>query len=128
MPTTKGNGGLAGIHVLVVEDEFLVALELEHMLDRQGCVVVGPVPSVERALALIREQAPDAAILDVNVDGGRVTPVAEALQAQEVPYVLATGYGASAFPEAALYQAPRVNKPVVENELIRVLASALQSR
>lgn len=127
MLAAKGNGGLAGTHVLVVEDEFLVALELEHMLDRQGCLVVGPVPSVERALALIREQALDAAILDVNVDGGRVTPVAEVLQAREIPYVLATGYAASAFPEPALYEAPRVNKPVVENELIRVLANALQS-
>lgn len=111
----------------MVEDEFLVALELEHLLDRHGCTVIGPVPSVQRALALIGQQQPDAAVLDVNVDGGRVTPVAEVLKAREIPYVLATGYGSSAFSEPALCQAPRVNKPVVENELVRVLEGALGS-
>lgn len=117
--------GLAGLHILVVEDEFLVALELEQLLGGRGCQVIGPVPSVGGALALIGEQRVDAAVLDVNVDGGRVTPVAEALKAREIPFVLATGYGTSTFPEPALCEAPRVNKPVIEAELVRVLNGAL---
>ena len=119
--------GLAGVRVLVVEDEFLVALELEHVLDRQGCEVIGPVPSIERALSLVAEDRPDAAVLDVNVSGGRITPVAEALRARDVPFVLATGYGPSKFSEPALREAPRVNKPVVETELLRVLREVVSA-
>lgn len=116
---------LVGLRILVVEDEFLVALELEQLLDGRGYRVVGPAPSVRRALALIGEQQVDAAVLDVNVDGGRITPVAEVLKAREIPFVLATGYGTSKFPEDALRTAPRVNKPVVEAELLQVLKDAI---
>jgi CheY-like chemotaxis protein len=125
VPATSTDGGLVGLRILVVEDEFLVALELEQLLGGRGCQVVGPAPSVGRALALLGVERVDAAVLDVNVDGGRVTPVAEALKAREIPFVLATGYGTSAFPEPALCEAPRVNKPVVEAELMQVLGAAL---
>jgi CheY-like chemotaxis protein len=122
---TRTDGGLAGLHILVVEDEFLVALELEQLLGGRGCQVVGPAASVRRALALLGVEKVDAAVLDVNVDGARITPVAEALKAREIPFVLATGYGASTFPEPALCKAPRVTKPVIEAELLRVLRAAV---
>lgn len=125
MPATGTDGGLAGLRILVVEDEFLVALELEQLLGGRGCRVIGPAASVARALALLGEERVDAAVLDVNVDGGRVTPVAEFLMAREIPFVLATGYGASTFPEPALCEAPRVKKPVLEAELLRVLCAAI---
>lgn len=122
---TKADTALDGLHILVVEDEFLVALELEQLLGGRGCQVVGPAASVARALALLGVERIDAAVLDVNVDGGRITPVAEALKAREIPFVLATGYGTSTFPEPALCEAPRVNKPVVESELMQVLGAAI---
>jgi CheY-like chemotaxis protein len=122
---TRTDTGLDGLHILVVEDEFLVALELEQLLGGRGCQVVGPAASVARALALLGVERIDAAVLDVNVDGGRITPVAEALKAREIPFVLATGYGTSTFPEPALCEAPRVNKPVVEAELMQVLGAAI---
>ena len=81
--------------ILVVEDEFLIAMELEQTLRRAGYQVVGPAPSLGTALELLRQVRPDAAVLDVNVGGERVTPVAEVLRAMAVPFVLASGYGAA---------------------------------
>jgi DNA-binding response OmpR family regulator len=63
--------------ILVVEDEFLIAMEVEQTLRRAGYQVVGPAPSLGTALELLRQVRPDAAVLDVNLAGERVTPVAE---------------------------------------------------
>lgn len=81
--------------VLVAEDELLVAMDTEFMLEQCGCAIVGPAASVEKALALIRADCPDAAVLDVNLAGRRVWPVAEFLREAGVPFVLVTGYGSS---------------------------------
>jgi CheY-like chemotaxis protein len=115
---------LRGRRVMIVEDEMLVAMELESLLFEQGCSVVGPAPSVERALALLAEGLPDAAILDVNLDGHTAIPVAAALSAQGVPFLLATGYSQSLQPE--LEDVPRVDKPVDHDHLVRLLAHLLE--
>lgn len=89
-------GGLAGARVLVVEDETIVSLLLEDMLVDLGCEVLGPAASVAKALRLIRTDALgaiDTAILDVNVAGEEVYPVAEALAERHVPFAFTTGYG-----------------------------------
>jgi CheY-like chemotaxis protein len=78
--------------VLVVEDEFLLALELELLLGRHGYRVLGPASTVAEALRLLEGATPDAALLDVNLRGEMVTPVAEALRALAVPFVLASAY------------------------------------
>jgi CheY-like chemotaxis protein len=117
------NEVLQGRRVMVVEDEMLVAMELETLLVEQGCAVVGPAPTADRALALLDEGLPDAAILDVNLNGHTALPVAAALSAQGVPFLLATGYGNSLQPE--LKDAPRVDKPVNHEQLVRTLAHLL---
>lgn len=71
-----------GLRVLVVEDELLVAMEMEEALAQMGCVVLEPAPSVARALALLERKTPDLALLDVNLGRERSTPVAEALLAR----------------------------------------------
>jgi two-component SAPR family response regulator len=114
---------LQGRRVMVVEDEMLVAMELEILLVEQGCAVVGPAPTADRALALLDEGLPDAAILDVNLNGHTAVPVAAALSAQGVPFLLATGYGNSLQPE--LKDAPRVDKPVNHEQLVRALTHLL---
>lgn len=84
---------LRGRRVLVVEDEIFVAMMLEGMLDELGCEVVGPVAGVAQALAIIHAAGPiDAAVLDVNLNGQKSYPVADALAARGVPFVFSTGY------------------------------------
>ena len=88
-----------GLSVLVVEDEFLVADELGRELESHGARVVGPVATVADALAAVADEAPlDAAVLDVNLGGTPVFPVADALVARGVPFVFLTGYDRWALP------------------------------
>lgn len=123
----RASEALKGRRVLIVEDETLVAMELEVLLAEHGCAVVGPVPTVARALALLDRERPDAAILDLNLNGQKATPVAAALTALGVPFVLATGYGEAQSLQPELEQAPRVDKPVNHGELVSTLARILEA-
>jgi two-component SAPR family response regulator len=116
---------LAGLRILIVEDEFLLAMDLEMMLQQRGCMVLGPVPSVGHALRLLDHEQPDVALLDVNLKGERATPVAAELQAHGVPYVLITGYSAVQLSERVLRAAPRIDKPVRCCVLQRAIARAV---
>ena len=91
---------LAGLRVLVVEDEALVALVVEDFLLDHMCVIVEPYNQVEDALNAAQDAKIDFALLDVNVGGLVVYPVAELLQARGIPFLLVTGYGAEAAPVA----------------------------
>ncbi|GGC56562.1 response regulator [Siccirubricoccus deserti] len=88
---------LRGNRVLVVEDEALVAMLIEDGLLDAGAQVIGPAGSVQEALQLIEQAASDggldAAVLDINLGGDTVSPVADRLAALQVPFVFATGYG-----------------------------------
>jgi len=81
-----------GMRVLVVEDQFLVAKDIEALLHQLGCVVVGPVGRLSLAMPIAKKELLDAAILDVNLDDGTVHPVATELAQRRIPFVLATGY------------------------------------
>jgi two-component SAPR family response regulator len=116
---------LAGLRILIVEDEFLLAMELEMLLQQRGCMVLGPVSSVDQALAMLDGEPPDVALLDVNLKGERATPVAVALHARGVPFVLITGYSGRQLSEPELHEAPRVDKPVSCRALKRAVATAL---
>lgn len=116
-------GGIVGRRLLVVEDEYMIAVELAHALEEMGAEVIGPAGSVEDALDLLGDDDGrlDAAVLDVNLRDERVYPVADALRARGVPFVFATGYDAGAIPPA--YAAtPRCEKPVDRGQLVRLLA------
>ena len=110
------------MRVLVVEDEFLVALELEEMVERLGFRVVGPAPTVAKARSLLERERPNVALLDVNLGGERSTPIAEILRQQGIPFVLTTGYDRSQLSEPALIDAPRLSKPVDPERLRHALA------
>ena len=115
--------GLAGKRVLVVEDESIVAGMLDDMLTDRGVSVVGPAGTVATALALADSEAIDVALLDVNLNGERSLPVAQALQRRGIPYVLATGYIAS---ECNDYPASLVlQKPYLPAQLMSALSSAV---
>ncbi len=112
--------------VLVVEDEFLIALDLEQLLRRHGWRVLGPAATVAAALRLLRDgEAPDVAVLDVNLRGEPVTPVAEELRARGVPFVLASAYDGHELGVVALAKAPSVGKPTDERRLLAALARAV---
>ena len=116
---------LSGRRVLVVEDESLVAMLLEAILEDMGCTPVGPVASVEEGLAMARdEDSLDAALLDVNVAGQQVFPIAEALKARGVPFVFSTGYGEGGLTEAWRGH-PTVQKPFTENAIREALMKAM---
>jgi DNA-binding NarL/FixJ family response regulator len=83
---------LHGRRVLIIEDEMLVAMELESVLRKHTCNVVGPAETVERAIALIGEGRPEEAVLDLNLNGQSALPVMAALDARGVPFVVVSGY------------------------------------
>jgi two-component SAPR family response regulator len=122
----KNGAALAGRRVLIVEDEFLLAMELELLLLERGCLVLGPVSSVDHALALLDGEPPDAALLDVNLKGERATPIAAALIALGVPFVLITGYARPQLSEPELRDAPRIDKPVSSRALCRAMTEVLE--
>ncbi len=115
---------LEGIRVLVVEDEFLVATLIEDMLVDAGCVVAGPIPRLSEALDAAGSGTFDAAVLDVNLGGDRVYPVADALSRRNVPFVFVTGYSSGALPDVHA-ERPRLCKPFKMADLLDKLSSVL---
>lgn len=116
---------LKGLRVLIVEDEAPIALQIEDMLIESECGVVGPASRVTQALKLIDEEPVDLAVLDLNIAGDLVYPVADALEKRGIPYIFATGYGASSLTEP--YRSRRVlQKPFSRRELLQAMEDALQ--
>ena len=98
-------------HILIVEDDPLVAMMLEGYLDALGCDVAGCVETVANAIARITEGSIDAAILDVHLANGETSePVALVLNAAKIPYIVTTG-GFHLQLEAAYADAPILRKP-----------------
>jgi DNA-binding NtrC family response regulator len=116
-----------GRRLLIVEDELLIALELQHTVEQLGGTVVGPAGSVEGALQLLSDTTPNAALLDVTLREGRVTPVAQACRDRSVPFALVTGYGRLELDEPLLQSAPRVRKPFDSRAIHKVLALMLNT-
>jgi CheY-like chemotaxis protein len=116
----------AGRQLLIVEDELLIALELKHIVEQLGGIVVGPAGSVEGALQLLADTTPNAALLDANLRGRRVTPVAQACRDRSVPFALVTGYGRLELEEELLQSAPRARKPFDSRAIHKVLALMLK--
>jgi CheY-like chemotaxis protein len=116
---------LAGLRVLVVEDEGMVALLIEGMLEELGCEVVVSAASMAKAVTAATHDAFDFALLDVNLDGQLVFPVAEILRTRGIPFVFSTGYGRIGVPEA-FKEYEVLNKPFAVDELERKLRLALQ--
>jgi CheY-like chemotaxis protein len=111
--------------VLIVEDEYLLADDITVAIEGAGAVVLGPVPSIDGALALIASEPQiDFALLDVNLRGDFVFPVADALMARDVPFAFATGYDEWALPER-FADVPRIEKPLKANRLLSTLSSFL---
>ena len=111
---------LAGLRVLVVEDEMMVSMLIEDMLTDLGCIVVGPAARLDEAIALTESEQIDCAVLDVNLGGQPIFPLADILRAKGAPFAFATGYG-----DAGLRDVDKgslvLQKPFRETDLARIL-------
>ena len=131
MSDNERRGGaelLSGKRVLVVEDEFLIALDIQRILESAGVQTVELTSRVAQALDCIASKgAFDAAVLDLKLDRENSAPVAERLQGDKVPFVFLTGGPSLSDVTKRFPQAPVVGKPFDGKELLAALAKAVAS-
>lgn len=123
-PMPAARPGLEGQRVLIVEDEFIIAMDIETAVLQEGCVVVALATSVEQALVQIASHPLDLAILDANLHGKSVERVAEALDDKGVPFLFATGYGIDSLP-VGWKARPVLGKPFTAAQLAQALSALL---
>jgi DNA-binding response OmpR family regulator len=111
--------------VMIVEDDALLGIHLADMLSHRGIQVIGPCSSVERALQAMASHQPDAAILDVDLDGHMSFPVADALARLNVPFLWLSGSSPDTLPEHYRVR-PFVRKPFVPAVILSELADLLK--
>jgi two-component SAPR family response regulator len=116
---------IGGLRVLVVEDEMLVSLLIEDMLTDHGCCIVGPFDRVGLALEAVGKEQIDCAVLDVNVAGDKIYPVAEALTERQIPFIFLSGYGQNAVP-AGRTEWQVCTKPFTSDQLLSALCRRLE--
>jgi DNA-binding response OmpR family regulator len=121
---TARNRPLLGRRVLVVEDDYFIALELCTALRECGADVVGPARDVQSGLAAIRNERLDCAVLDINLQGRMGFQIATELRARGVPALFATGYDGTTIP-AELADMVRLEKPVDLKALCRAVEAAV---
>lgn len=125
MPASDRLTEISGLSVFVVEDESLVLVNLEDMLDELGCTLVGPAMRLDQAEAMLEEAGDaDLAVLDVNIGGRPVFPLAEKLRDKGVPLVLATGYGRDGLPAEWQEGVTVLSKPYTFDDLAGALMQA----
>lgn len=116
---------LEKVRILVVENEALIAMQLECELEDAGAVVIGPVPLVSEALVLIEEGQFDAAIMNVNLNDGPSYPAADALREKGKPFMFVTAYEHTMLP-GTMVSVPVLSKPLTAAQLVNGLVSLLQ--
>jgi len=115
---------LGGLTILAVEDEMMLLWNMEAALAELGCTSIVTAATVNQALSLIRTQALDIAILDVNLDGEPSYAIADALAMLGIPFIFTTGYSTPAFG-GSYRDRPVLRKPYRDEELEEVLTSLL---
>ena len=111
---------LSGKSILLVEDEFLLALQLEELLQSHGGAVRGPYRKLDDAMNAAQREDFDFAILDINLSGTMVYPLADHLLARGIPFLFLTGYSQANMPEQ-FHGVTRLNKPCDPAQLIATL-------
>jgi CheY-like chemotaxis protein len=126
MSSADGSNGITanGKRILVVEDEMMIRMLLQDMLDQLGYTIAAEAGRIDEALEAANTREFDLAILDVNLNGHTIGPVADALFARGKPFVFSTGYGEQGLPEA-YRDRPMLKKPFQMDGLNQMLQSAL---
>jgi len=109
--------------LLLVEDNVLVAMDLADSLTVAGCRVVGPASTLDAAALLASQEALDMAVLDVDLHGAPIWPVAETLMSRNIPFVFLSGYGNTLAIPAAFRVYQRLTKPITSATLLRAILS-----
>jgi CheY-like chemotaxis protein len=112
---------LRGLRVLLVEDEYLSAMAIEALLLDLGCELVGPATTLDDALSAVDKDAPDGVILDLNLRGQRSDPVAEALAARGIPFIVLSGYASGFQRLEGFGDMPQLRKPTNADTLIETM-------
>ena len=118
---------LEDVRVLVVEDEFYIADDLRRCLTDAGATVIGPEPTLQRALDAVDAGGFDCAVLDLNLHGASAAPIADRLADLGIPFAIATGYGSAAVPER-FNHTPRCEKPFDPARLVQLLSRLVAER
>lgn len=113
---------LSGRRVFVAEDEGLIAFDIVSLLEGAGCRVIGPAADLSGALQTLETARVDMALLDVNLRGEMVWPIAETLQSRGVPFLFLTGYASLDDFPPEFVDVPRLDKPFVASELLGLVA------
>lgn len=113
---------LAGLRILVVEDDYFIADEICSTLRAGGAEVLGPSPDIEHGLDVVKNERLDCAVLDINLHGNLAFNLADELRKRGTPSIFATGYDQSVLP-GAFSDSVRLEKPVNLNELLRAVQS-----
>jgi CheY-like chemotaxis protein len=117
-----GQSPMTSKRILVVEDEYLIRMLLEDMLTDIGYTIAAAVGTIAEASKVAASEKFDLAILDVNVDGTEIYPVADILMERQVPFVFVTGYGERSLPEPYRNR-PTLQKPFQADDLKKKLAA-----
>ena len=125
--TVSRAGRLAGLRVLVVEDEYYIADDLRRSLSGAGASVVGPMGSVALAESALEKGDFDCAVLDLNLHGENAAEIADQLKIMGVPFAIATGYGSGAIPSRHS-DVPRLEKPFDPDEVVELVSRWERSR
>ena len=105
------------VRILIVEDAFLIGMDLKMSLEQMGYRVLGPVPSPKRAMTLLKSDSCDGAILDVSLGRETSESVADYLIDHEVPFFFLTGYSSSSITDPKLKEKPLYHKPMNRESL-----------
>ena len=124
---TQVSPSLQGKRVLIVEDEPLVAMDMQSMLSAAGCVVVGPAGTLEEAKRLLGAEDCDAALVDVNLKGKSIDPLLVELRQREIPFAFVTGYGAKVLSKT-FEETVTISKPFSADQLLAVTEVVLYLR
>lgn len=125
---TIDSGAQVTRRLLLVEDNFLIGIDLKARLERLGYEVDGPLPSFKRARLAIEAHAYDIAVLDMNIADGTAVPVAELLQQRDCPFVFLTGYASVVDLPDSMRSTRKLVKPLDDTALERALTEALEAR
>lgn len=106
-----------GMRLLLVEDDFLIAQAIKRMLERFGCEVVGPIPSLPEAKRVAENEMVHGGLLDINIRGGTTSEVARMFEQRGTPFLFITGYASPPLEEEDLLARRRLLKPISENAL-----------
>ncbi|MYZ48784.1 response regulator [Propylenella binzhouense] len=121
----KPEAELAGLRIMIVEDEYFIADDLAAAVRRAGGTILGPVPSLSEARSLLSGSDPvDAAVLDLNLRDEMAYPIAELLRLRGIPFVFATGYDLGSIPPE-FQDVPHWEKPFDHRSLVHALSRML---